>query len=149
MRRMAISSKHPSLAGHSRHQRVYSPHANCGGQTAQYAAYACRSASESPSVQLETHEALDQAAKPPATAAVGARSWVKANSNAATSASVLTLAALTSLTYEGLSHADLPPVSPAVEALPEVLGVAAAGAAAALAAAKLLLGDKFHIEWHR
>lgn len=144
---MALSSK-CSPAGHQLHLRVYTQ-ASCRSRLLRHSNPMCNCIGNSRTTHPESDEVSDHEAQQHQSLAVPARSWVKANSPEATSAAVFALATLTSLTYEVLSHVDLSPVRPAAEALPKVLVISAAGIGAALSSAKLLLGDTFHIEWHR
>lgn len=70
-------------------------------------------------------------------------------SRAAITAASSSLTALTLVTYYELSQAHLPALGNVLHNLAGVLGLAAAGAAAAVGACKLLLGDRFHLELHR
>ncbi|KAF6263690.1 hypothetical protein COO60DRAFT_382037 [Scenedesmus sp. NREL 46B-D3] len=67
----------------------------------------------------------------------------------AASAAVLGLAGLSGATYQLLSSAELPPLGSVVEAIAEVAAAAGFASAGALAAAKLVMQDRFHLEWHR
>jgi hypothetical protein len=68
---------------------------------------------------------------------------------AASSAAVLALAGLSGVTYQVLSTASLPPLGSVVEAVGEAAAAAGVASAGALATAKLVLQDKFHLEWHK
>jgi hypothetical protein len=68
---------------------------------------------------------------------------------AAVSAAVLALAGLSEVTYQILSTASLPPLSMVVDTVGEAAAAAGVASASALATAKLVLRDTFHLEWHK
>jgi hypothetical protein len=68
---------------------------------------------------------------------------------AAVSAAVLALAGLSDVTYQLLSTASLPPLGMVLDTVGEAAAAAGVASASALATAKLVLRDTFHLEWHK
>jgi hypothetical protein len=61
----------------------------------------------------------------------------------------LAAAALSNATYQALLNKPLPPLGPVMQVTFELLGMTAVTAVAGMACAKVLLGERFHIELHR
>lgn len=146
---MALSYKQSPIAGQHRPQHACRQSTHCASKPVKHSLAARSSVSEPRTAEPRGSSGGDPAAAPQARAAAAVRSWARTYPNAAASAAVFALAALSSLTYKALSQVELPPLDAAADVLPGVLELTAAAAVATVTIAKLLLRDKFHIELHR
>jgi hypothetical protein len=99
---------------------------------------------------LKDFNSAESASLASSRSSAGSSSQVPVRPNAAAAAAtVLALAGLSGVTYQVLSSASLPPLGSVVEAVGEAAAAAGVASASAAATAKLVLQDKFHLEWHK